>query len=119
MSCEVTNVAQELQVEELKHAVDRHIANVTSLDGQCRTTNEDICWEFHDYCVKRFTREPGLNFVHFDTYQAAECKGRITEEGVQQALKTVGTNKTPWLDVLPYEVYLWLSPMFVPLLATI
>ena len=29
MSCEATNIAQELRVKELRHAVDRHITSVT------------------------------------------------------------------------------------------
>ena len=38
---------------------------------------------------------------------------------VRQALKTVGTDKSPGIDGLPYEVYLRLSPMFFPSLTTI
>ena len=34
MSCEATNMAQELRAEELRHASDQHIASVTSPDGQ-------------------------------------------------------------------------------------
>ena len=30
VSCEAMNMAQELRAEELRHAIDRHIANVTS-----------------------------------------------------------------------------------------
>ena len=58
MSCEATNMAQELQAKELRHAADRHIASVTSPDGQRRTTNEAICKEFRQYFLKLFTREP-------------------------------------------------------------
>ena len=31
--CEVTNMAQELRAEEVRHATDRHIASVTSPEG--------------------------------------------------------------------------------------
>ena len=46
MSCEATNMAQELRAEELRHAADRHIASVTSPDGHRRTSNEGICKSF-------------------------------------------------------------------------
>ena len=60
MSCEATNMAQELRAEEVSHAADRHIASVTSPDGQRPTTNEAICKEYRQYFLKLFTREPGL-----------------------------------------------------------
>ena len=129
MSCEATNMAQELRAEELRHATDRHIAIVTSPDGQRRTTNEAICGEFRQYFLKLFTGEPGLSSAQFDTYladfprlsvtEAAGCERRIKEEEIRDALKSVGLDKSPGIDGLPYEVYLRLSHMFVPLLATI
>ena len=122
-------MAQELRAEELRHATDRHIASVTSPDGQRRTTNKAICGEFRQYFLKLFTREPGLSSAQFDTYlvdfprlsatEAAGCEGRIKEEEIRDALKSVGLDKSPGIDGLPYEVYLRLSHMFVPLLATI
>ena len=128
MSCEATNMAQELRAEELRHSTDRHIASVTSPDGQRRTTNEAICREFQQYFLKLFTREPGLSSAQFDTYLAnfprlsatevAGCEGRIEEEEIRESLKSVGLEKSPGIDGLPYEVYLRLSHMFVPLLAT-
>ena len=121
MSCEAMNMAQEL----LRHAADRHIACVTSPDGQRRITNEAICKEFRQYFLKLFTREPGLSSAQFDTYladfpclsatKAAGCEGLIKEE----ALKSAELDKSPGINGLPYEVYLKLSHMFVPLLATI
>ena len=79
--------------------------------------------------MKLFTREPGLSSAQFDTYladfprlsatEAAGCEGRIKEEEIRDALKSVGLDKSPGIDGLPYEVYLRLSHMFVPLLATI
>ena len=129
MSCEATNMAQELRAEELRHATDRHIASVTSPEGHRRTTNEAICGEFRQYFLKLFTRDPGLSSAQFDTYladfprlsatEAAGCEGRIKEEEIRDALKSVGLDKSPGIDGLPYEVYLRLSHMFVPLLATI
>ena len=127
MPWKATNMAQELRAEELRHAADRHIASVTSPDGQRRTTNEAICKEFRQYFLKLFTREPGLSSAQFDTYladfpclsvtEAAGCEGCITEDEVRRAMKSVGLDKSPGIDGLPYEVYI--SHMFVLLLATI
>ena len=122
-------MVQELRAEELRHAADRYITNVTSPDGQRRTTNEAICKEFRQYFLKLFTREPELSGAQFDTYradfprlsvtEAAACEGCITEDEVRQAVKSVGLDKSPGIDGLPYETYLRLSHMFFPLLATI
>ena len=51
--------------------------------------------------------------------EAAGCEGRIKEEEIREALKSVGLDKSPRINGLPYEVYLRLSHMFVLLLATI
>ena len=83
-------MAQELQAEELGHATDWHIMNVTLLDGQYQTINEAICMEFRQYCTKLFSR----------------CEGRIMEDEVWQALKSIGLDKSPRIDGLPYKVYL-------------
>ena len=48
--------------------------------------------------------------------EAASCKGVVTEYEVRDALKQVSLNKSPGLDGLPYEVYLRMSHMFVPIL---
>ena len=58
MSCEAMNMAQELRAEELRHAADRHIACVTSPDGQRRITNEAICKEFRQYFLKHLPGSP-------------------------------------------------------------
>ena len=58
-------MAQELRVEELRHTTQRHIASVTSADGQRLSTNEGICREFRDYFEKLFTGEPGLSSTQF------------------------------------------------------
>ena len=48
--------------------------------------------------------------------EAVGCEGVITECEVHDALKQVGLNKSLGLDGLPYEVYLRMSRMFVPIL---
>ena len=113
MSCEATNMAQELRAEELRHATDRHIASVTSPEGFRRTTNEAICGEFRQYFLKLFTREPGLSSAQFDAYladfprlsatEAAGCEGLIKEEEIRAALKSVGLDKSPELMVCPMK----------------
>ena len=117
-------MAEELQAEELRHATDQHITSVTSPEGQRQTTNEAICREFRQYFLKLFTREPGLSSAQFDTYladfprlsatEAAGCEGRIKEEEIREALKSVRLDKSPRIDGLPDEVYLKLSHMFAP-----
>ena len=77
MSCEATNMAQELQVEELRCAVDIHITSVTSSDGQRRTTNEAICKEFQVSFEKLFTRESGLPNFHRLSGQTLRCDATL------------------------------------------
>ena len=48
--------------------------------------------------------------------EADKCEGLITECEVCDALKQVGLNTSPGLIGLPYEVYLRLPHMFVPIL---
>ena len=47
------------------------------------------------------------------------AKEVVTECEVRDALKQVSLNKSPGLDGLPYEVYLRMSPMFVPILTDV
>ncbi|CAE1328542.1 unnamed protein product [Acanthosepion pharaonis] len=126
MSSEATNMAAELRVEENRNASRRHIAGVTLPDKRTVTANAGICEVFRDYFQDLFTREPGLSSAQFDAYLAnfpclsaaevARCEGPITESEIWEALKQVGLDKSPGLDGLPYEVYLRLSHVFVPLL---
>ena len=51
--------------------------------------------------------------------EAAICEGVVTECEVCDVLKQVGLNKSPGLDGLPYEVYLRMSHMFVPILTDV
>ena len=98
----------------------------TSTAWLMETTNEAMCREFLYYNKKLFTREPGPSSDQFDTYlvdfprlsatEAAWCEVHITKDEARQTLKTVGIDRSPVIDDFPYEVYLRLSLMFVPLL---
>ena len=69
---------------------------------------------------------PDLPFQEFRSYladfprlgaaEAASCEDVVTECEDRDALKLVGLNKSPALDGLPYEVYLRMSHIFVPIL---
>ena len=77
----------------------------------------------------RFARCPDLQAQEFRDYladfprlgeaEAASCEGAVTECEVHSTLKQVGLNKSPGLDGLPYEVYLRISHMFVPILTDV
>ena len=58
-----------------------------------------------------------VDFSRLGAAKAACCEGFLTECKVCDALKPVGLKKSPRLDGLPYEVYLKLPHMFVPILA--
>ena len=63
--------------------------------------------EFHNYLA---------DFTRLGEAEATSYEGMVTEYEVRSALKPVGLNKPPRLDSLPYEVYLRMSHMFVPIL---
>ena len=78
---------------------------------------------FWAYFCDRFARCPDFPLQEFRSYLAdfpcpgaASCEVVVTECEVRDALKQVSLNKSPGLDGLPYEVYLRLSHMFVPIL---
>ena len=74
-----------------------------------------FCAHFRD----RFARCPDLPVQEFRNYLAASCEVVVTECEVRNALKQVDLNKSPGLDGLPYEVYLRMSHMFIPILTDI
>ena len=77
----------------------------------------------------RFARCPDLLIREFRSYladfprlgaaEAASCEGVVTKCEVRDALKQVGLNKSAGLDGLPYEVYLRMLHMFVPILTDV
>ena len=112
MSCKVTNTAQEQRVEVLRHTSQRHIASVTSPDGQRQTTNKGICSELHDFFQKLIIYELGLSsaqsnayladFPHLKATEAGGYEGSIMEDKIRQVLKSIGTDKTLGIDSLPF-----------------
>ena len=59
------------------------------------------------------------DFPHLQEVIAAACEGLVTECEVHDALKQVSLNKSLELDCLPYEVYLRILHMFVPILTNV
>ena len=59
------------------------------------------------------------DFPRLWVVEAASCEGVITECEVCNVLKQVGLSKLPGRDDLPYEVYLRLPHMFVPILTDV
>ena len=112
--------------EEVRRFPDRYIDPVKSPDGRVLRSNSEIRDAFRAHFLGRFARCPDLllqevrsylgNFPRHGAAEAAGCEGVITECEVCDELKQVGLNKSPGLDGLPYEVYLRLSHMFVPIL---
>ena len=95
-------------------------------DGRLLRSTREIRDAFRAHFRDRFARCTDLPLREFRSYladfprlgvaEAASCEGVVTECEVRDALKQVGLNKSPGLDGLPYEVYLRMSHMFVPIL---
>ena len=112
--------------EELRRFPDRYIDSITSLDGCVPQTNREIRDAFRVHFRDHFACCPDLPLQEFRSYLAdfprlgaaetASYEDVITECEVRDALKHVGLNMSPGLDGLPYEVYLRLPHMFVPIL---
>ena len=92
-------------------------------------SSREIREAFRAHFRGRFARCPELQLQEFRNYladfprlgeaESASCEGVVTECEVRDALKQVGLNKSPGLDGLPYEVYLRMSHMFVPILTDV
>ena len=112
--------------EEVRRFPDRYIASVKTPDGRLLQSGREIRDAFRAHFRDRFARCTDLPLREFRSYladfprlgaaEAASCEGVVTECEVRDALKQVGLNKSPGLDGLPYEVYLRMSHMFVPIL---
>ena len=112
--------------EEVRRFSDRYIDSVKTLDGRVLRSNREMRDAFRVHFRDCFARCLDLPLQEFRSYladfprlgaaEAASCEGVVTECEVRDALKQVGLNKSPGLDGLPYEVYLRMSHMFVPIL---
>ena len=115
--------------EEVRRFPDRYIASVKTADGRLLHSNREMRDAFRAHFRDRFARCLDLPIREFRSYladfprlgaaEAASCEGVVTECEVRDALKQVGLNKSPGLDGLPYEVYLRMSHMFVPILTDV
>ena len=115
-----------MRKEELHRYTDQYIEFVKSPNGRVLRSNPDMHKAFWAHFRDCFARCPDLpvqqfrnylaDFPHFREAEAASCEGLVTECKVCNVLKQVGLNKSPGLDDLPYEVYLRMSHMFVPIL---
>ena len=118
-----------MRKEELRRYIDRYIEFVKSPDGRVLRSNREMREAFGAHFRDRFVRCPDLPVQEFRNYladfhrlrevEAASYEGLVTECEVRNALKQVGLNKSPGLDGLPYEVYLRMSHMFVPILTDV
>ena len=111
--------------EEVRGFPDRYIDSVKIPDWCVLRLNREMRDAFRVHFRDRFARCPDVplqkfrsylaGFPHLGVAEAASCEGVVTECEVRDALKQVGLNKLPGLDGLPYEVYLRLSHIFVPI----
>ena len=106
--------------EEVRRFPDRYIDSVKTPDGRLLRSSHEMRDAFRahfrlDLPLQEF-RSYLADFPRLGAAEAASCEGVVTECEVRYALKQVGLNKSPGLDGLPYEVYLRMSHMFVPIL---
>ena len=109
--------------EEVRRFPDQYIASVKTPDGRLLRSSREMRDAFRAHFRDRFARCTDLPIREFRSYLAdfprlgaASCEDVVTECKIRDALKQVGLNKSPGLDSLPYEVYLRMSHMFVPIL---
>ena len=109
--------------EEVRRFPGRYIDSVKSPNGCLLRSNRRIHDAFRAYFRDRFALCTDLPLQEFRSYLAdlpSQLAASVAlRRGVDtecDALKLVGLNKSPGLDGLPYEVYLRLLRMFVPIL---
>ena len=106
--------------EDLQRFPGRYIDSVKFPDGHVQRSNHERRDTFRAHFRDRFALCPDLPLQDFRSNlgagEAAGCKGVVSECEVRNASKQVGVNKSPELVCLPYEVYLRLPRMFVPIL---
>ena len=129
VSNEAVKLDTEMRKEELRRFSDRYIRSVVTPDGHRLQSTGEIREAFRAHFQARFAQLPNLpvqefhnylaDFPHLREAEAASCEGRVTDCEVLEALKQVGLNKAPGLDGLPYELYLRMSHIFVPILTDV
>ena len=112
--------------EQVRRFPDQYIDSVKTPDGRLLRSSGEMCDAFRAHFRDRFASCPDLPLQEFRSYladfprlgaaEAASYEGVVTECEVHDALKQVGLNKSPGLDGLPFEVYLRMSHMFIPIL---
>ena len=112
--------------EEVRRFPDRYIDSVKAPDGRLLRSGCEMRDAFRAHFRGHFARCTDFPLREFHSYLAdfprlevaetASSEGVVTECEVRDTLKQVGLNKSPGLDGLPYEVYLRMSHMFVPIL---
>ena len=107
----------------------RYIDSLKSPDGRLLQSNREMHDAFRVPICDRFASYPDLSLQEFRSYladflrlgeaEAASYRDVITECKVHDELNQVGFNKSLGQDGLPYEVYLRLPHMFVPILTDV
>ena len=115
--------------EEVRRFPDRYIDSVKTPDGRLLWLSGEMHDAFRVHFRDCFARCTGLllrefrsylaDFLLLGTAEVASCEGVVTECKVRDVLKQIGLNKSPGLDGLPYEVYLRMSHIFVPILTDV
>ena len=118
-----------MRKEELRRFPRRYIECINAPDGHMLRLSCEIHEAFRTHFRDCFAHCPDLQVQEFRNYladflcleevEAASCKGMVTECEVCSVLKQVSHNKSPELDGLPYEVYLRMLHMFVPILTDV
>ena len=110
-----------MREEELRRFPHWYIEFVKSPDEHALQSNQEMRKAFRAHFRDRFARYSGVSQLfgrlpRLVVAEATSCKDLVIESEVRDALKQFGLNKLPGLHSLPYEVYLRMSHMFVPIL---
>ena len=118
-----------MRKEVLRRYTDRYIEFVKFPDGRMLRSNRKMCKAFRVHFRHHFARCADLPVQEFHHYltdfprpgvvEAASFEGLDMECEVHNALKQVGLDKSPGLDGLPYEVYLRMLHMLVPIMTDV
>ena len=97
--------------EEVRRFPNRYIDSVKTPDGRLLRSSREMRDAFRAHFRDHFSRCTDLLLREFRSYladfpclgaaEAASCEGVVTECEVRDALKQVGLNKSPGLEVCP------------------